>query len=50
MDRKRLLFISLAMEWEADLNRFFDDINMKVVFLKWTEGTKLVIDNPFGPY
>ncbi len=35
------------MEREADLNRFFDDINVKVVFLRWTEGAKLVDRQPF---
>ena len=38
----------LAIEREADLNRFFGDINVKVVSSEVDGGAKLGIDNPFG--
>ncbi len=48
MDRKRLLFTTpLAIEREADLNRFFDDINVKVVSSEVDGGSKIRDRQPF---
>jgi hypothetical protein len=50
MDRRRLLFTTLAMEREAVLDRFFDDIKVKVVSSEKDGWSELRIGSPFGPY
>jgi hypothetical protein len=50
MDRRRLLFTSLAMEGEAVLDRFFDNIKIKDVSSEEDGWSKIRNRQPFEPY